>query len=128
MEKLKKDRKNEYMQIPIGVELSTNLKYSVKKADFVIISVSSQELRNLLQSLKNLDFTNKIIILAMKGIEQGSGKRLSEIVSQYLPNAAVAVWVGPGHVQNYVYKIPNCMIMTQKTRNCRKGVENFNTN
>lgn len=129
MEKLKKDRKNEYMQIPLGVKLSTDLEYSVNKADFVIISVSSQQLRNLLDNLKNMDFTNKIIILAMKGIEQNSGKRLSEIVKEYMPCADIAVWAGPGHVQNYVYKIPNCMIIdSENSGTVVKVVENFNTN
>lgn len=129
MEKLKKDRKNEYMPLPLGVELSTDLVYSIKNADFVIISVSSQELRALLESLKDLDFTNKTIILAMKGIEQDSGKRLSEIVYEYLPYVSLAVWVGPGHVQNYVYKIPNCMIIDSVNHETvEKIVENFNTN
>jgi glycerol-3-phosphate dehydrogenase (NAD(P)+) len=129
MERLKKERKNEYIQIPVGVELSTDLEYSVRNAEFVIISVNSQELRNLLENIKLFDFKDKTIILCMKGIEQDTGKRLSEIVCEYLPGAAVAVWVGPGHVQNYVYKIPNCMIIdSTDPETVIKVVDNFNTN
>ena len=47
----------------------------------------------------------------MKGIEQGSGKRLSEIALEYLPKSGVAVWIGPGHVQEFVAGIPNCMVI-----------------
>jgi glycerol-3-phosphate dehydrogenase (NAD(P)+) len=111
MSRLKKDRKNEYMQIPNAIVLSQDLEYAVNQADHIIISVSSQQLRNLLESIKSFKFSNKTIILCMKGLEQNTGKRLSTIVAEYVPNTPAAVWVGPGHVQNYVYKIPNCMII-----------------
>ncbi len=52
----------------------------------------------------------------MKGIEQGSGKRLTQVVEEFLPAVPVAVWVGPGHVQNYVQKIPNCRLWIPKTK------------
>jgi len=48
----------------------------------------------------------------MKGIEIGTGKRLSQIVLDYIdPSNKVAVWLGPGHVQEYVNEIPNCMVI-----------------
>jgi glycerol-3-phosphate dehydrogenase (NAD(P)+) len=111
MYRLKKERKNEYMQIPNAIELSQDIEYAVCQADYIIISVSSQQLRNLLENIKSFDFFNKTIILCMKGLEQNTGRRLSTIVNEYLPNIPAAVWVGPGHVQNYVYRIPNCMII-----------------
>jgi glycerol-3-phosphate dehydrogenase len=39
-----------------------------------------------------------------------TGKRLTEIVSETLP-LPVAIWVGPGHVQDFVHGIPNCMVI-----------------
>ncbi|MFR1480037.1 MAG: hypothetical protein ACLSB9_32400 [Hydrogeniiclostridium mannosilyticum] len=51
------------------------------------------------------------VVLCMKGLEIGTGRRLSTIVEEYAPRARVAVWVGPGHVQDFVAGIPNCMVI-----------------
>ena len=48
--------------------------------------------------------------MCMKGLETSTGKRLSEIVGEYT-SAPVAVRVGPGHVQNFVKGVPNCMVI-----------------
>jgi glycerol-3-phosphate dehydrogenase (NAD(P)+) len=51
----------------------------------------------------------------MKGVEKSTGFRLSEIVNQEInANAGVAIWVGPGHVQEFVKNIPNCMLISSE--------------
>ena len=48
----------------------------------------------------------------MKGIEIGTGRRLSEIASQGLDASnKIAVWIGPGHVQEFYKGVPNCMVI-----------------
>ena len=49
----------------------------------------------------------------MKGIEVATGSRLSEVVGDFVDESKtpVAVWVGPGHPQDYVRGIPNCMVI-----------------
>ncbi len=48
----------------------------------------------------------------MKGIENTTGKRLSQVVHEEIgPTANVAVWLGPGHVQDFTKGIPNCMVI-----------------
>lgn len=46
----------------------------------------------------------------MKGIEADTGKRLTEIVKEYT-DTPTAIWVGPGHVQDFTRGIPNCMVI-----------------
>jgi glycerol-3-phosphate dehydrogenase (NAD(P)+) len=68
-----------------------------------------------MESLRSLELKNKIFVLCMKGIEIGSGKRLSEIVEENTDASnAVAVWLGPGHVQEFYEGIPNCMVIDSK--------------
>jgi hypothetical protein len=51
-------------------------------------------------------------ILCMKGLEADSGKRLSQVFGEEVgKNINIAVWVGPGHVQDFVDNIPNCMVI-----------------
>jgi len=48
----------------------------------------------------------------MKGLEIGTGCRLTEVVRQELGESQpVAVWVGPGHVQEFTRGVPNCMVI-----------------
>ena len=64
------------------------------------------------EELSKLHLKNKIFVLCMKGIEVDTGKRLSEIVGETVDRSnAVAVWLGPGHVQEFYAGIPNCMVI-----------------
>lgn len=104
-------RSNGLLTLPPSVTLSTSLS-SVDGADTVVISVDSQGLRALLSELSAHGFENKTVVLCMKGIEIATGKRLSEVAAECLAaSCAVAVWLGPGHVQEFYGGTPNCMVI-----------------
>lgn len=109
-----KDRKNDVLTLPESVALSTEL-CSVTEAEVVVISVDSQGLRALMKELSAFSLQNKIFLLCMKGIEIATGKRLTQVVEEYMdPTSSVAVWLGPGHVQEFYGGIPNCMVIDCK--------------
>ena len=65
-----------------------------------------------MDELRPLNLRNRAFVLCMKGIGIGTGKRLSEIVRENAdPSNGVAVWLGPGHVQEFYAGIPNCMVI-----------------
>ena len=47
----------------------------------------------------------------MKGLEAETGLRITEIVAQELGPIPCAIWVGPGHVQDFLRGVPNCMVI-----------------
>ncbi len=108
-----KERRNDLLVLPDSVRLSTSLDDCLRpETDAVIISIGAQGLRGLMQELLPYDLRGKTIILCMKGLEADTGKRLSEIVREYVdPSVKIAVWVGPGHVQEFYAGIPNCMVI-----------------
>ena len=110
---LKQYRKNEYLTLPQEICLSNSLEDVFTSADIIIISISSQGLRGFAQKLSSMpDKENKIFILCMKGLEASSGKRLTQVFKEEMgSNINVAIWVGPGHVQDFVAGIPNCMVI-----------------
>ena len=56
--------------------------------------------------------TEKTIVLCMKGIEIGTDRRLSQVASDVLDHSNhIAVWLGPGHVQEFYRGVPNCMVI-----------------
>lgn len=94
---------------------------SVKDSEVIVISINSQGLRGLMEQISKLELKNKIFVLCMKGLEIGTDKRLSEVTSEYIDeSSSVAVWIGPGHVEEFKNGIPNCMVIDS---NCEKTKE-----
>lgn len=110
---LKTKRHNDYLEYPDSIEVSSDLKYSVERAEVIIISISAQHLREYMADIAKYDLKGKTIVLCMKGIEVTTGKRLTEVVEEFIDKneTNVAVWVGPGHPQDYVKGVPNCMVI-----------------
>lgn len=122
---LKDKRENEYLKLDKDIKLSTSIKEAVDFSDIMIISISSQHLRETCIKLNKYNLENKVIILAMKGIEENSGFRLSQVVlNEIKQNVDVAIWVGPGHVQAFVAEIPNCMLISSTNIDVSKMVVN----
>lgn len=109
---LKGTRKNNVLTFRESIEITDDLEEAVSNAEVIIISISSQSLRSFMGRLSKLDLSGKTIVLCMKGIEAATGKRLTEIVSEFVTEKTnIAVWVGPGHPQDFSNGIPNCMVI-----------------
>ncbi len=112
---LKETRKNEYVFLDEKINLTSDLEFAINNSDVIIISISSQGLREFMKKITTYDVKNKIFVLCMKGVELDTGKRLSEILEESGIDAnKIAVWVGPGHIQDFVNEKPNCMIIDSK--------------
>lgn len=111
MKRFMKERKNDLLYLPESIALTTDIN-ELKNADVIIISIASQALDPFIKQIASLGLENKIFVLCMKGIEIGTGKRLSEIVKENTSQTnTVTVWLGPGHVQEFYSGIPNCMVI-----------------
>jgi len=104
-------RSNGLITLNDRVDLTSDIGEALK-SDCVIISIGSQGLRGLMEKLSEFDLRGKNFVLCMKGIEISTGKRLSEVMAEFLDSSSkVAVWLGPGHVQEFARGIPNCMVI-----------------
>ncbi len=123
---LYKTHKNDYLTFPPSIEVTSDLKYAVERAEVIIISISSQFLRSYMQEIINYDLDGKIFVLCMKGVEESTGKRLSEVMSDFVDTekTPVAVWVGPGHPQDYVRGVQNCMVIDSNNYEVKKMLVN----
>lgn len=118
---LKNTHKNNMLSFRDTIELTDDLTYAVSSAEVMVISISSQALRSFMERLSKLDLSGKTIVLCMKGIEVATGKRLTEIVSEFVTDETnIAVWVGPGHPQDFNNGIPNCMVIDSNNEDVKK--------
>lgn len=111
MRELIATRTNGNITLNEGIKLTTNLS-CIAESELIVVSIASQALRSLLLELREYSIADKPIVLCMKGIEIESGMRLSEIVKEVLGEGTpVAVWLGPGHVEEFTRGRPNCMVI-----------------
>ena len=129
-EVLKREGKNEYVVLDKSIELTCDLEHAVTSADVIIISISSQGLRGFMQRVVKYPVQDKIFVLCMKGIEEATGKRLSEVlIESGIGREKIAVWVGPGHIQAFTRGIPNCMVIDSYDENLKRHIaDNFKSN
>ncbi len=106
-------RRNEYVEFPKTISLTKDLKGALECSDYIIISISSQAVRSLMEKVNKIPcYKDKKFILCMKGIEDKTGTRLSEIlISAGVDKNNIAVWVGPGHIQAFVAGTPSAMVI-----------------
>ncbi|MGN0806878.1 MAG: glycerol-3-phosphate dehydrogenase [Candidatus Coproplasma sp.] len=127
---LKREGKNEYVALDKSINLVSDLQYALDNSDYIIISISSQALREFMAKVTKYLVENKTFILCMKGIEVSTGKRLSQVMCESgIAPENIAVWVGPGHIQSFVAGIPNCMIIDSVNVDLKKELaEKFSSN
>ena len=102
------------------VTICSDLNIALKQ-DYIVISINSQNFRSFISDLKdkNLNLDSKKIILCMKGIEESTGCRLTEIFHEFFPTTPVAIWVGPGHVKSITNGIPTCMVIDSQNEDLK---------
>ena len=116
-ETLRENRKNDYLTLPDEVLLEDDLGRALAASETVIVSISAQQLRGFAARLNGYPIAGKTFILCMKGLEEDSGKRLTQVMRESLTQpVGLAVWVGPGHVQDFLAGVPNCMVIDSDDR------------
>lgn len=111
MKELLSTGKNEYLSLSETIHLVTDYQ-GLQSADYIIVSVGAQKLQEVVSELAKKPLHEKTVVLCMKGIEIETGRRLSQIASDTLERSNnIAVWLGPGHVQEFYRGVPNCMVI-----------------
>ena len=131
MQEIKILRKNSFLEFNQSISVTDDLLGAINHSDIIVISISAQALRDLALIIKseNIDLSKKVFVLCMKGIEESTGKRLSEVLKECLGDKTkIAIWVGPGHVQEYAAGIPNCMVIDSEDNEIKSFlVEKFSS-
>ena len=106
---LRETRRNATITLPSNIQFTGELR-DLHECDLILVGVAAQSLREVLGAWdKNVRIP---MVLCMKGLESQSGLRLSQVAAQALgEDWPVAVWLGPGHPQDFAQEIPNCMVI-----------------
>lgn len=116
---LKNTRKNEYLSLPESVGFTDDIKQALNISDTIVISVGTQGFpalaKEILDAIGTKNASAKTYFLCMKGIIEDGGLRPSEVLyNTFGENTKCLLWLGPGHAEDFVKGIPNCMLLASR--------------
>ena len=80
-------------------------------ADIVFLVVPAQALRAVIRSFKNIVAQNITIIICSKGLERGTKKFMSDVVSEEMPDATISILSGPSFAQDVCMGLPTAVTL-----------------
>jgi glycerol-3-phosphate dehydrogenase (NAD(P)+) len=80
---------------PPNVRVASDEAYLAEPHRFFVLAVPSAHLRSMLRRLKGSLYPDAALLSVVKGIEEGTHLRMSEVIDQELPGRRVAVLSGP---------------------------------
>jgi glycerol-3-phosphate dehydrogenase (NAD(P)+) len=99
--------------IPDSIYFTTDLLEAISGAEVLVESVTSAGIRPVFTKIQKLSPIQVPIILTSKGIEQGTGLLLSEVISEVLgveSSPLVGALSGPSHSEEVVELLPTSVV------------------
>ncbi|MGN0375219.1 MAG: NAD(P)H-dependent glycerol-3-phosphate dehydrogenase [Butyrivibrio sp.] len=104
------------IKIPSTIELSDDLKYTVKENELLVMAVASPYVRSTSAQIGALNIPSLKIVNVAKGIEEKTLMTMTEIISEEIPGVEVAVLSGPSHAEEVSRCIPTTCVVGAKDR------------
>jgi glycerol-3-phosphate dehydrogenase (NAD(P)+) len=98
---------------PASLQIAPHLEELVCWSEMIVTAVPSQALRETILGFRVLDLSGKILVNVAKGIEIGTGKRMSEVLLEVLPGllpSQVAALYGPSHAEEVSKEQPTTVV------------------
>jgi glycerol-3-phosphate dehydrogenase (NAD(P)+) len=112
--------------IPKSVRATNNIVASVDPAELIILAAPSHATRELLNALTPALRGEKIIVSATKGIEIETGKRISELVAEIVPQDVRPPFVslsGPSFAKEVAERHPTAVVAASADRDASRAVQ-----
>jgi glycerol-3-phosphate dehydrogenase (NAD(P)+) len=129
LEQLRRTRENKVylpgIKIPESVRLTTDLK-ECAGADLIVFVTPSTALRAVAIDLRKVAPNSGAVLLSCtKGIEHGSGMRMSEILKEIFPVHAIAVLSGPNLAMEISRNLPTATVLACTEAGCAAELQGF---
>jgi len=129
VEELRTSRENSAylpgVNLPKAIGLTSDL-HSCADADLIVFVTPSTALRETAARLAKVKINSKAVLLScIKGIEHGTGKRMSEILSQIFPQHTIAVLSGPNLAAEVSHELPTATVLACTKRDCAAELQKY---
>ncbi len=93
------------VKLPENLGVTTDIK-CVSGADIILVAIPSPFFREAVHSVRPYVDKSTVVINVSKGLEAGTGNRLSQIITDELPENPVGVITGPCHAEEIARLVP----------------------
>jgi glycerol-3-phosphate dehydrogenase (NAD(P)+) len=97
------------IHLPVGVKVQPELEAAVEQAEFILFVVPSQALRSVAGHVAAAG-ARGVPVCASKGLELGTLRRLSEVLTETLGDPAPVTLTGPSHAEEVARGIPTTVV------------------
>jgi glycerol-3-phosphate dehydrogenase (NAD(P)+) len=99
--------------LPESLDATHEAERALAGADFVVLAIPSQTLRDNLDSWRSLIPPRAVLVSLMKGVELGTTKRMSEVIREVadVPEERVAVVSGPNLAKEIAQRQPAATVV-----------------
>jgi glycerol-3-phosphate dehydrogenase (NAD(P)+) len=110
---LERDRENRKflagIPLPAGVKVRPELEKALEGTDFHFYVVPSQAIRPVARQVRDSG-SRAVPVCASKGLELGTLRRLSEVLTEVLGDPAPVTFTGPSHAEEVAVGIPTSIV------------------
>ncbi|MCM8783487.1 MAG: NAD(P)-dependent glycerol-3-phosphate dehydrogenase [Candidatus Omnitrophica bacterium] len=110
-------------KIPSSVRIIKDKEKIINTSSIIVVAIPSKYLRSTLQEFSHFDFRNKIILSVVKGIEEDTYLRPSEIIDRALGMVNSAVLSGPSIAQEVAGGIPTAVVIASSDLELAKKLQ-----
>ncbi len=93
-----------------SILMTSNFEEAIDGVHVFVLAVASQSVREVIKQLKSYVGIRPLIINVTKGVEVGSLKRISEVVTEIIPDALFVALSGPSHAEEVSNGIPTTLV------------------
>ena len=110
---------------PNNMTVTTSLEEAVLNSIIIVLAVPSQAIRSVCNQIKPFIKDEQIIVDVAKGLEKGTGLRLSEVVEEELPNNPYVTLSGPSHAEEVARDIPTTVVVASTNLEVARRVQDI---
>lgn len=113
------------VKIPNTIELTADIERAVSGADLLVVAIPSAYLRETLTRLAPHIPLGLPVVSVVKGMENSTQYRPSQIISEILGHDAVAVLAGPSHSEEICRRLPASVVVASVDPTLAKRVQSL---
>lgn len=129
LDSIKETRENKKylpeIKLPDNIFLTSDIEEAIYNKDLILISVPTQEVREVLNLSRSYVKENQVILNVSKGIENKSLLRISQIVEEFLPNNKYAVLSGPSHAEEVARGMATTVVSASKYKDVAEYIQDL---
>ncbi|MBU3191290.1 NAD(P)H-dependent glycerol-3-phosphate dehydrogenase [Clostridium bowmanii] len=102
------------VMVPAGVTAFIDIEKVISDSDIIVLAVPSHAIRDLSKVIAPHIKENQIVVSIAKGIEEGSSKRISQVIEEEIASNPIVILSGPSHAEEVALDIPTTVVVTSK--------------